>query len=138
MVTGVFYTILTHLYEKFFEVTHYIWYNEIAGLLGGYMGRQVYQALGYKVYRAGNDYIVHHAKYEFEDKHTHLKSLNLAKRVIHYLHTRSVPRTQSDYVLTSLLRLTDDPHYKDQVETLIAVRRQKGHKPKYLNQVYSM
>lgn len=97
------------------------------------MGRQVYQASGFKVYRAGNDFIVHHAKYDFDDKHSHLRSLNLAKQVIHYLKSRTVPRTQSDYVLVSLTRLTDDLHYKEQVEQLMDTRAQKGRKLRYCN-----
>lgn len=101
------------------------------------MGRQIYQASGFKVYRAGNDYIVHHAKYEFDEKHSHLKTLNLAKQVIHYLKSRTVPRTQSDYVLVSLLRLSDDDHYKSQIGQLMETRQQKGRKLRYLNRVHA-
>ncbi len=102
------------------------------------MGRQVYQASDFKVYRAGNDYIVHHAKYNFEEKHSHLKSLNLAKQVIHYLQSRTIPRTQSDYVLVSLKRLTDDYHYKEQIERLMDTRMQKGKKPRYCNRTVAL
>lgn len=99
------------------------------------MGRQVYQASDYKVYRAGNDFIVHHSKYDFEEKHSHLKSLNLAKQVIHYLKSRTIPRAQSNYVLISLTRLTDDSHYKQQIEQLMATRAQKGRKLRYCNRM---
>lgn len=102
------------------------------------MGRQVYQSSNYKVYRAGNNYIVHHAKYSFDNKHSHLKSLNLAKQVIHYLQSRTIPRTQSDYVLTSLTRLTDDHHYKGQIEQFMDARAQKGKKASYFNQILVM
>lgn len=102
------------------------------------MGRQVYQASEYKVYRAGNDYIVHHVRYDFEEKHSHLKSLNLAKQVIHCLRSRTIPKTQSNYVLVSLTRLTDDQHYRSQIEQLMDTRAQKGKKLKYCNRLLTM
>lgn len=102
------------------------------------MGRQVYQASDYKVYRAGNDFIVHHARYDFEEKHSHLKSLNLAKQVIRYLQSRTIPKTQSLYVLVSLTRLTDDLHYKSQIEQLMDTRAQKGKKLRYCNRLLAM
>lgn len=97
------------------------------------MGRQVYQESHYKVYRAGNDYIVHHSKYEFGDWHTHLKSLNVAKQVISCLIKRRMPKTRNEYVLTSLVRLSDDPKYKSRIIGMIESRRQKGKKLDYHN-----
>lgn len=97
------------------------------------MGRQVYQESHYKVYRAGNDYIVHHSKYDFEEKHTHLRSLNVAKQVISCLLKQSMPKTRNEYVLTSIIRLTDNPKYKNRIQNVIDVRRQKGKKQDYYN-----
>lgn len=97
------------------------------------MGRQVYQEGAYKVYRAGNDFIVHNARYEFGQKHTHIKTLNTAKRIIESLERRIIPKSFSPYLLTSLLRLSDDDRYKRDVEGLLGAREQKGPRLKYHN-----
>jgi len=97
------------------------------------MGRQVYQEGKYKVYRAGNDYIVHNSRYLFEKAHTHVRTLITAKKIIHYSIHKVIPKTFSEYLLTSLIRVNDDEHYKEEIELLIAVRRQKGKKLKYYN-----
>lgn len=97
------------------------------------MGRQVYQGGAFKVYRAGSDFIVHNARYEFDQKHSHIKTLNTAKRLIESLERKVIPKTFSPYLLTSLLRLTDDDRYKRDVEGLLLSREQKGRRQKYHN-----
>lgn len=97
------------------------------------MGRQVYQEGAFKVYRAGNDFIVHNTAYAFTQKHTHIKTLNNAKRIIESIKHRTIPKSFSPYLLTSLLRLSDDERYIRDVEGLIAARKQKGPRPKYNN-----
>lgn len=95
------------------------------------MGRQVYQEGAYKVYRAGNDFIVHNARYAFSQKHTHIKTLNTAKRIIESLERRIIPKSFSPYLLTSLIRLSDDDRYTRDVEGLLWAREQKGPRLKY-------
>lgn len=97
------------------------------------MGRQVYQEGKFKVYRAGNNYIVHNSKYLFNKSHTHVRTLNTAKRVIYCTKHKVIPKTFPEYLLYSLIRVSDDTHYNDQIEELIAVRRQKGRKLRYVN-----
>ena len=97
------------------------------------MGRQVYQEGKFKVYRAGNDFIVHNSRYLFEHYHTHVRTLNTAKKIIYYVKHKIVPRAFSEYLLTSLIRLTDDQGYIEEIESLIEVRRQKGKKLRYVN-----
>jgi hypothetical protein len=86
------------------------------------------------VYRAGNDYIIHNTRYEFQQKHSHIRSLNTAKKVIESLRRRAIPRSFSQYLLTSLIRLADDDQYIRDVQGLVGTRNQKGPRPKYCNQ----
>lgn len=97
------------------------------------MGRQVYQEGKFKVYRAGNNYIVHNSRHLFNESHTHVRTLNTAKRIIYCTGHKIIPKTFPEYLLYSLIRVSDDPSYCDRVEELIEVRRQKGKKLKYVN-----
>lgn len=97
------------------------------------MGRQVYQEDQFKVYRAGKDFIVHNSKYAFENKHSHIRNLRTAKQIIYYVKHRIIPRTFSGYLLESLVRVSDDAKYINDVQTLIEVRERKGHKQRYFN-----
>lgn len=97
------------------------------------LGRQVYQEGDYKVYRAGNDYIIHNTAYAFHLKHSHVKTLNAAKKIIISIRKRVIPRSFSQYLLKSLVRLADDDLYICHVEGLMGSREQKGRKQKYYN-----
>jgi len=97
------------------------------------MGRQVYQEGDFKVYRAGHDFIVHNARYNFKEKHSHIRTLNIAKQIVYYAKKRIVPRGFSFYLLRSLIRVSDDERYIHELEDLIDVRKQKGPKQKYCN-----
>lgn len=97
------------------------------------MGMQVYQEGSYKIYRAGHNYIVHNAQYDFKEKHSHVHNFQLAKKLIHCVNHRIIPRSFNFYLLTSLTRISDDEDYIAKVESLIAVRKQKGKKQQYCN-----
>lgn len=100
---------------------------------GVIMGMQVYQEGPYKIYQAGHGYIVHNARHPFEDKHTHVHTFQMGKKIIHCASHRIVPRSFSFYLLTSLTRISDDEGYIEKIESLIDVRRQKGKKQSYCN-----
>jgi len=97
------------------------------------MGRQVYQEGNYKIYRVGNNFIVHNSKYLFNESHTHVRTFTTAKKIIYCTINKIVPKTFPEYLLYSLIRVSDDDHYAEQVESLIEVRRQKGKKLRYVN-----
>jgi hypothetical protein len=97
------------------------------------MGRQVYQEGKFKVYRAGNNFIVHNSRFMFHDAHTHVRTLNTAKRIIYCSKKKVIPKTFPEYLLYSIIRVTDDDHFVDQIQSLIEVRRQKGKKLKYVH-----
>ncbi|MCT4634420.1 MAG: hypothetical protein N4A76_17040 [Firmicutes bacterium] len=97
------------------------------------MGCQVYQKQNYKIYRAGNNYIVHNSNYPFKEKHTHLRNFNAAKKIISLAISKRIPRDLSDYLLTSLLRISDDENYEHHLSELLEVRTTKGKKLRYVN-----
>jgi hypothetical protein len=97
------------------------------------MGCQIYQKNNFKIYKAGHNYIVHNAKYDFVEKHTHVKNFNAAKKVIALAMNKKVPRDFPDYLIVSIIRVSDDEDYIEHLEELVEVRKQKGKKLKYHN-----
>lgn len=97
------------------------------------MGRQVYCEDTFKIYRVGNGYVVHNADYDFVEKHTHISQLKTAKQVIYFVKKQKIPKTFSAYLLTSLIRLSDDEHYCQKIQLLLQIRKQKGKKERYVN-----
>ena len=97
------------------------------------MGMQVYQEGSYKIYRAGHNYIVHNAQYDFKEKHSHVHTFQIAKKLIHCVNHRIIPKSFNFYLLVSLTRISDDEDYIAKVESLIEVRKQKGKKQQYCN-----
>lgn len=97
------------------------------------MGAQVYQEGKFKVYRTGNSYVVHNSEYAFSEKHSHIKNFNAAKGVIQLVSKRVIPRDFPNYLLISLMRLSDDDRYIKEIDDLIEVRRNKGKRLKYCN-----
>ena len=75
------------------------------------MGMQVYQKEQYKVYRAGNGYIVHNSYYEFKEKHNHINNFKTAEKLIHCVINGEIPRSFNCYLLRSLIRISDDVEY---------------------------
>lgn len=97
------------------------------------MGCQVYQQGSYKIYRAGHNYIIHNSQYPFEEKHSHVRNFGIAKQLIHLAIKKKIPHHLSIYLLTSLMRISDDENYIEHLETFIEVKHAKGKKLKYVN-----
>jgi len=97
------------------------------------MGMQIYQEGTYKIYRAGHNYIVHNSEYDFKEKHSHVHTFQIAKKLIHCVNHRIIPRSFNFYLLTSLTRISGDEEYIEKVNLLIEVRKQKGKKQQYCN-----
>lgn len=97
------------------------------------MGNQVYQEGDFKVYKVGHNFIVHNANYEFSDKHSHISNFNAAKSVAHMACQKILPKNFSSYLLTSLIRISDDDSYVGKIRCLMDTREQKGNKLRYCN-----
>ncbi|MFL0251130.1 hypothetical protein ACJDT4_11905 [Clostridium neuense] len=87
---------------------------------------QVYQRNQYKIYRVGDNFIVHNSKYRFSDKHTHLKNFKQAKNLIYFVLNKKVPRWVSFYYLKSLIRVSDDDEYITKVNKVIEIKKRKA------------
>lgn len=84
----------------------------------------------YEVYEMHDGYIIHNIRIPWREGHTHLKTLNICRTLIDMALYKKIPRTRSNYILTSLTRISDDDRYREKVQSLIEVRQQKGRKQK--------
>lgn len=86
----------------------------------------VYSKGGYKILSVGSDYIaVNSEKGAFKEAHTHLKNFKQAMYVINMVSHKRVPRHLSDYLLVSLIRISNDESYREMIEELLNRRAQK-------------
>lgn len=85
----------------------------------------VYRKKKYKIYSAGNEYIIHNSNLDFENHHTHISNFNTCVYIINLCIHKSVPKHLSDYLLISIIRLTDDNVYKKQIENKLEKNKYK-------------
>lgn len=83
------------------------------------------------ILKVGNEYIVVNRNKVFREGHTHIKSFGTAEYVINMARYRRLPRHLSPYLLTSLVRITDDAEYAEKIRGLISAKREK--KQRYTN-----
>ena len=67
------------------------------------------------------------------DYHTHMKSKQLAKTVIHNVCYGKIPLNSRDYTLISMYRLSNDEKYRSKIQEILNTRKQKGKKDNYCN-----
>lgn len=97
------------------------------------MLEQVYQDGDFVVVKAKNCFIVINTNKNFKNGHSHLKSLWACKKVIYCAKYRTVNGDMNRYMLTSIIRISEDDEYISKIEDLITVRNRKGKKNKYYN-----
>ena len=69
----------------------------------------IYKKRNFNVYDAGSDqYIIHNNRYEYDNHHTHIRSFKTCKFLIDLVIHRSIPKHLSDYLITSLIRISND------------------------------
>lgn len=83
----------------------------------------------YKIKNTCRDYVVI-KEGGLYSQHSHFKSINGAKKVISLIQNKRLPK--SYYLLLAAYRLVDDGEYKNRLEMLLEVKRDKGIK-KYYN-----
>lgn len=86
---------------------------------------QIYSKKGFIVFRVGDGFIVHNTSKAFEEGHTHIMNYNTAKHIIDLVSHKSIPHHLSRYLLTSLVRLSDDEEYRNKVNSLLYNKRKK-------------
>ena len=68
----------------------------------------VYSRKSFVVYKSGDGFIVHNTKKDFKSGHTHTKSYSFSKRLIDISIKKEIPKDSNKFMLTSLIRLSDD------------------------------
>ncbi len=94
---------------------------------------KIYEKKEYIIIKSGTGYIVYNTNKKFEQGHTHLKSYNAAKTAIDLAIKNKIPRSYSMYFLESLIRISDNLEYMENIDKLIEVRNNRGSKEKYVN-----
>lgn len=90
------------------------------------MGNEVYQKKNFaiiKIEKSG--YIVINKNKDFEDGHTHLESFKAAKMIIYLAINKLIPNHLSQYLIISLIRISEDSDYIKKLETLLANKKNK-------------
>lgn len=83
----------------------------------------------YKIKNTCRDYVVIREGGLYS-QHSHFKSINGAKKVISLIQHKRLPK--SYYLLLAAYRLVDPGDYKDKLEMLLQVKRDKGIKRYYI------
>jgi hypothetical protein len=94
----------------------------------------IYQREQFVIVAVANGFIAINTKKEnWKDSHTHLHSFNAAKTAIDLVIKKKIPKEKSFYYLRSLMRLSDDEKYVEEIKNLIEVKKSKGKKLSYNN-----
>ena len=83
------------------------------------------------ILRVGHEYIVVNQDKVFKKGHTHVRSFDQAEYLVNMSIHKRVPNHLSPYMLTSLVRLTNDDEYADKIAALLAAKKER--KQKYVN-----
>lgn len=92
--------------------------------MSGYMNT-IYRKKNYKIYNVGKGYIVHNSNLEFSEHHTHINNFHTCKYIIDLCIHRTVPYHLSDYLLVSILRISNDNKYKYKINLLLEENKRK-------------
>ena len=72
-----------------------------------------------------SDYLVWNTNIEFEQGHSHLKSLKMAKQLCKNIVCEKMPKTRNCWLLKSHVRTLPDCNYRDKIIDLIEIRNDK-------------
>ena len=75
------------------------------------MSHQIYKNRQFKIYETLDGYIVHNSNKEFKYGHTHITNFDTAKYLVYLSIHTIVPKRFPDYLMISLVRLSDDLEY---------------------------
>ena len=82
------------------------------------MSVQVYQDSNFKVYKAGNGFILHNTHKSFQNGHTHVQSYDTCMVMIKLVEKKQLPKSHSKYFIESLIRISSDKRYIRKVSLL--------------------
>lgn len=85
----------------------------------------IYRKRNFKIYDAGKEYIIHNTKLDFHNHHTHINNFHTCKYIIDLCIHKTVPYHLSDYLLVSIIRITEDKCYKKAIELKLEENKKK-------------
>lgn len=104
------------------------------------MAKKKKRKLGYKEWvgyylakRTETGGIAINTKKNFKQGHTHVRDIHCAYWLCKMAYYKIIPKRSSQRNLQSLIRISDDKEYKEKVQQLYEVRKQKGKKQNYYN-----
>lgn len=83
------------------------------------------------ILQVGHEYIAVNQDKVFKHGHTHIQSFKQAEYLVNMSLHKRIPNHLSEYMLTSLVRLSNDPQYTEKINALIETKRSRGQK--YIN-----
>lgn len=83
------------------------------------------------ILQVGHEYIAVNQDKVFKKGHTHVQSFKQAEYLINMSIHKRVPHHLSPYMLTSLIRLSNDEEYTEKISQLLEVK--KDRKQRYVN-----
>ena len=86
----------------------------------------VYKRKNYRIYDTDKGYIVHNTKYSFKDHNVFFKNFDTCKYIINLSLNHIIPKNLSEYLLFSLITLSDDEEYKCEIRKIL--NKKKGRK----------
>ena len=86
----------------------------------------IYHKRNFNIYSVnGKEFIVHNSDLCFRDHHTHINKFSTAKYLINISLYKAIPKRLSNYLIISLIRLTDDNEYKIKLYNLLSSNSNK-------------
>ncbi|WML33032.1 hypothetical protein [Clostridium sp. OS1-26] len=80
---------------------------------------QIYNDSNFKVYKFGNEYILHNIYKEFSEGHTHVQKYDTCMVMIKLIERKQLPKSRSKHFIESLIRVSSDRRYARKVLKLI-------------------
>jgi len=81
----------------------------------------IYHKRNFNIYSVnGKEFIVHNSDLNFNEHHTHINRFSTAKYLINISLYKSIPKRLSNYLIISLIRLTDDNDYKSKLYNILS------------------
>ncbi|WP_242850549.1 hypothetical protein [Clostridium lundense] len=79
---------------------------------------QIYQGLNFKIYKVGDEFIIHNTNKKFKNGHTHVHKYNTCMIMIKLINNKLLPKNHSKYFLESLIRISDDKEYIEMIKKI--------------------
>ncbi|HEY5586610.1 MAG TPA: hypothetical protein VIK78_19240 [Ruminiclostridium sp.] len=75
------------------------------------MSTQIFQDPEFKVYKAGDGFVVHNIKKPFQEGHTHVAKYCTCMVMIKLVEKKLIPKSKSKFFIESLVRISNDRKY---------------------------